>query len=352
MNKSFRALLIAAAIVIVIAGMRAAAPVLAPLALAFFIAIVSLPALQWMRRRGAPAPLAIFATVLLDAAVLAAVATVIVEAIGELRIVAPSYFTRLQELETLAAARFESWGYEVADSPLRELANPERLFVFVANLARRLTGIFAVAFLIVLYIVFTLVESVGLSDKLTKAFGNRRSDYLHLGRVLSDVQHYLGLKTLVSLCTGGLIGAGAAVIGVDFALFWGFLAFVLNYIPTFGSIIAAVPAVSVALLQLGVGPASALGVVFIVVNLVLGSILDPIIVGRRLGLSTLVALFSLIFWGWMWGPIGLFLAVPITASAKIIMENSANLKWIAILLGPVPDERPTNPREAEERLPV
>jgi predicted PurR-regulated permease PerM len=133
-----------------------------------------------------------------------------------------------------------------------------------------------------------------------------------------------------------LIGIGAAVIGVDFALFWGFLAFVLNYVPTVGSILAALPALAVSLLQLGPGPTAVLAVVYLAVNISIGNVLDPILVGRRLGLSTLVVMLSLVFWGWTWGLIGMFLALPLTAAAKIALESSETFHPVAVLLGPVP----------------
>jgi AI-2 transport protein TqsA len=338
-SPTVHGLIVAAAFVIVVAGLRAAAPVLAPFTLAMFIAIISLPALRFLTRRGVPAPVAILITVLIDAAVLVVVGAIVIQAIAELRVVAPNYLLRLQALELSAITRLEALGYEITDTPLRDMANPERMLGLVTSAARRLTGILGITLLIVLYIVFMLVESVGLPMKLNQAFGHRMARLADMRRVVNDVQHYLALKTLVSVTTGVLIGAGAEIIGVDFALFWGFLAFVLNYIPTFGSLLAAIPAVAVALLQLGVGPAVALASVSLTVNVILGSILDPIIVGRRLGLSVLVALFSLVFWGWAWGLIGLFLAVPITAAAKIVMESSKTLRPIAVLLGPVPEPR-------------
>jgi AI-2 transport protein TqsA len=334
--RSLRALIIAAGVVIVVAGMRAAAPVLAPFALAVFVAIISLPVLNWLRHRGAPVPIAILATVLIDATVLVGAGAIILQAAGELGVVAPAYLVRLQALEAAAVARLETWGYEVSASPVRDLVSAERLFVVVTGAARRLTGVAGITLLLVLYVAFMLAESVGLPLKLKRAFGDRADHLSYLSRVVSDVQRYLAFKTLVSLATGILIGTGAAIIGVDFALFWGFLAFVLNYVPNIGSMLAAVPAILVALLQLGVGAAAALAGIFLTVNITLGSILDPIIVGRRLGLSTLAILFSLVFWGWTWGLIGLFLALPITATAKIVMEASTSLHPIAILLGPVP----------------
>ena len=119
---------------------------------------------------------------------------------------------------------------------------------------------------------------------------------------------------------------------MDFPFLWGVLAFLLNYIPTLGSIIAAVPPTCVALLQLGVGPALATVAVFVVVNVLLGSLAEPHFLDRRLGLSTLVVFTSLVFWGWVWGPVGMLLSVPLTMILKIMFENTEGLQWVAVLL--------------------
>ena len=121
---------------------------------------------------------------------------------------------------------------------------------------------------------------------------------------------------------------------MDFAVFWGLLAFVLNYIPTIGSIIAAVPAILLGLLQLGWGAAAALSVLYLAVNVIIGSIADPILVGRTLRISPIIVLISLMFWGWVWGPVGMFLSVPLTIILKITLENSESGTKFADLMGP------------------
>ena len=325
--------------VVVIAGLRMAGPVLAPMALAAFITAVSLPPLQWMRRIGVPLPLAILVIVLIDAAVIGAVAFIVFQSILELQSVAPTYLVRIQEIEGGVLQRLQNWGYDVSEVSYREVFNPERLLSLATGMLLRVTGIMGITFLVLLYLVFMLAESVALPGKLKRAFGDQVTRAARLRDVVHDVQRYLALKTLISLATGTLVGLSAAVLGVDFALFWGFLAFALNYIPSIGSFLAAIPAVMVAALQLGVGPALTLALLYAVINLFLGSILDPIIVGRHLRLSTLAVLIALIFWGWAWGLIGMFLAVPLTAAAKIVMENSPALRPIAVLLGPVEERR-------------
>ncbi len=136
------------------------------------------------------------------------------------------------------------------------------------------------------------------------------------------------------------MAAALAIIGVDFPLLWGMLAFLLNYIPTFGSILAAIPPVLLAMVQLGPGHAIAALAVFVMLNVLLGNFVEPYFMGRRLGLSTLVVFLSLVFWGWVWGPVGMLLSVPLTMIVKIMLENTEDLSWIAVLLGAGPKHEP------------
>lgn len=339
-----RAALFVASCVVIIAGLRAAAPILTPLALALFIGAVSLPALNWLRSRGMPTALAILVIVFVDAVILASFIWIVAQTVLELRTALPAYIARGNELEAAARARLATWGVPVAPAFWAEFLRPERLFDVVTFAVRNAGSTLALFFLVVLYLVFILAESVNLPSKLLAVFGSAAqkgeglSGIVGVGTVLVQVERYLVLKTLISLGTGLFIGLGAAAIGVDFALFWGFLAFVLNFIPNIGSMIAAIPGILVALLQLGPGAAVLMTGVYVGVNVMFGNILEPIVIGKHLRISPVVTLVSLVFWGWTWGIIGALLAVPLTITVRIVMENSRTLARFAPLLGPAPEE--------------
>jgi AI-2 transport protein TqsA len=154
----------------------------------------------------------------------------------------------------------------------------------------------------------------------------------HFQTIRANVNRYMGLKALISLATGVSIWILLALIGVDFPGTWGLLAFFLNFIPAIGSIIAAVPAVLWALVQLGLSSASLTALAYLVVNIIIGNFLDPRIIGKKLGLSPLVVIISLIFWGWVLGPIGMLLSVPLTMIAKIALATSEETRWLAVML--------------------
>lgn len=167
-----------------------------------------------------------------------------------------------------------------------------------------------------------------------------------MAKVVTEIQSYLGIKTVISLMTGLLLGGFCWLMDLDFPVLLGLIAFVLNYVPTVGSILAAFPAVLLSLILNEGAFAPALGVAagYIVVNTIFGNIIEPNLMGRRLGLSPLVVVLSLLFWNFVWGPVGALLSVPLTMIVKIWLENTQDLRWVAVLIDkqspvlPVPKE--------------
>lgn len=333
-SSALRLLLTTACLVVTVAGLRWAAPLLVPLVVAAFIGVVSLPALDWFRRQRAPTWLAVLLIVLIDTVILGAIAWVVVRSAAEVRAALPHYAERLQQLEVVVLGVLHGWGLRITAIPYADLVQPERVLEWVTWLVRGVTNVVSASLLVLLVLVFLLAEAAGLPGKLRRALGERAGRLAGFAPIVEEVQQYLALKTLISLATGVLIALAAALLGVDFPLLWGLLAFVLNFIPNIGSILAAIPAVLVALLQLGPGSAVALAGAYLAVNMLLGNLIEPAVMGRRLGLSTLVVILSLMFWGWIWGIVGMLLALPLTMALKIALESTTHYRWIAVLLGP------------------
>ena len=327
-----RLLVGAAALAVLIAGLRAAAVFFLPLLVSLFLTILSLPILSWLRRHRVPAVLAITLTMLVVVAVLAVVGGVISISVDTVTEKMPSYQSRVRELARQPVEWLEGYGVPITEELSPEALDLAAMVELVGSTFRGVATAVSSIFLVLLMMVFMLWESVILPDKLAAArrFGDLDPDRMRL--VVARVQRYLLLKTLVSLATGVSIGLFVLAVGLDFALFWGFVAFVLNYIPNIGSVLAAVPAVLLALVQLGPTRALVIALGYLAVNFVIGNLVEPAVMGRGLRLSPLAIFLSLIFWGWVWGPLGMILSVPLTVSLKILFENTEGLRWVAALL--------------------
>jgi predicted PurR-regulated permease PerM len=327
-----RFLLTAASAVIVIAGLRAAQSLIIPFLFSVFLSIICSPAVVWLQRRGFPKLLAIVVVVFVLMGVLTGIGALVGGSVNEFIDAGPSYQARLNTLVDSWSDRLEEYDIDLPSLEVRDYLNPGGFMSVLGSGLKGLASTLSNMFLIILTMVFILLEATSFPIKLRAAFGERGEDPLHLAQVTAQVQRYLAVKTAVSAVTGIAIAIWTAVLGLDFALVWGLLAFLLNYIPSIGSIIAAVPAVLLALVQHGPGTAVVVGIGYLVVNTVLGNIVEPNLMGRAVGLSTLVVFLSLVFWGWVWGPVGMLLSVPLTMIIKIGLENSEDLRWLALLL--------------------
>jgi predicted PurR-regulated permease PerM len=224
---------------------------------------------------------------------------------------------------------------------------PAKILEFTAGALNKLINMMGNTFLIFLIILFTLMEFGSFSVKARAILIGSDKSISYFSTILQNIRHYLGIKTLICLLTGILIYMALLIIGVDYPLLWALIAGLMNYIPNIGSIIAAVPAVLFALIQLGLGGAVWTLGSFMLVNNVLGNFVEPRIMGKGLGLSTLVVFLSLIFWGFLFGTVGMFLSVPFTMTIKIILEQNEKTKWLAIILG-TPDEAKTYLQQEEQ----
>jgi predicted PurR-regulated permease PerM len=341
-RRTLRVELGVVAAVVTIAALKMAASILVPVVMAAFVAILGLPVLNLLAKWRVPRGVAIALVVVLDIAVLALVGWIAVESASSLREAIPEYAVRFDQLKASGLEFLNARGVQVEDASAADLLRPERVLGLAAGMAGKLSGAVSKAFLVLLLTVFILIEISHLPAKVRLAVGRPDIDLQRFTRIALDVQRYLGVKAVISLLTGLVVGIGTALAGVDFPLLWGLTAFLLNFIPNVGSVIAAIPAVLVALLQGGVGMALVVGAIYLGTNTLLGSIIEPTLVGQQMGLSILAILLSLLFWGWLWGTAGMFLSVPLTLALKSALEMSPAYSWVSVLLGPAP----AVPREA------
>lgn len=333
MGNVARILIITASFVILVAGMRAASSILVPFLLSLFIAVICAPPLFWMQRKGVPNVLAVLSILIGIIAIGFLLAAFIGTSLNNFSRALPGYEERLSEMTTALLSWLRGLGLEVSGEVLTDYFDPGKAMKIAANALAGLSGLLANAFLILLTVIFIMLEASGFPQKLHAALSNPEKSLSHFSNFTESVNRYLALKTLFSLFTGIIIWIWLAILGVDFSLLWGLVAFLLNFVPNIGSIIAAIPAILLALIQLGMGHALAASLGYVVVNVAVGSIIEPKFMGRGLGLSTLVVFLSLVFWGWVLGPVGMVLSVPLTMIVKIALESNEETHWLAVLLG-------------------
>jgi AI-2 transport protein TqsA len=337
----YRSLLTLAAFVIVVAGLRAAATILLPLLMATLLSVLSAPPVLWLGRHRVPAPVAVLLPVSLAVGVIFAFGGLLATSIRGFDQALPGYTAALAGTMNDVLLRFEELGITLPENAIAEAFDPGDLMGVIGWFLGSLLAALSGTALVILCMLFMLLEVAGFPRKLRAAMDEPEADLTRFSSTMREVQRYLAIKTGISLLTGAMIWAWLSVLGVDFPLLWGLIAFLLNYIPSVGSVIAAVPAVLVTMVQPDLGPGFALVVAggYVVVNVLFGNLIEPQLMGRELGLSPLVVVMSLFFWGWVWGPFGMLLSVPLTMILRIMLEQSDDLRWIAILMGPAPPRR-------------
>ena len=345
-------LLMAAAFMIVVAGMRAAEAILVPLLVAGFLAIISASPVFWLKQKGLPAALAACLVVLGVLGAGFVFILIIGSSLDDFSSAIPRYQARLKEEIAPIAQWIQGLGFQPNEDILLKSIDPGASMQLVAKMLSGVGGILTNSFLILLTVIFILFESSSFPQKVRTALGDPKGALPQFQRIIDAVNNYLAIKTLLSLGTGVIVAIWVAVLGIDFPVIWGLLAFLLNYIPNLGSIIAAVPPVLLGYIQFGIGRALLVASGFIVVNVIFGNVLEPKLMGRKLGLSTLVVFLSLIFWGWVWGPVGMLLSVPMTMVVKFALESSPTTRWISILLDSEASSYSTTPPSEETARPA
>ena len=334
LSRGTRFLIIAAALVIIIGGLNQAQSVLVSFLIALFLATLGTPPVLWLERKRIPSFVAVLLVVAGMIAVLLIVGAIVGASINSFYTELPAYQTRLQEQVSAFHLFLAAKGIPGMDKVLLGYINPAAVMNLTARLLAGLGSAFSNIVLILLTVVFILFEASSFPVKLRAVLGHPQQVFPQFTRFVGDIERYMVIKTLISLATGTLIGIWLFILGVDFPILWGFLAFLLNYVPSVGSTIAGVPAVLLAFVQLGIGRALMATAGYMAVNFILDNVIETRLMGRRLDLSTLVVFLSLIFWGSLLGPVGMVLCIPLTMTLKFACENNKSTQWIAVLLGP------------------
>jgi len=330
-NAPINLMLTLASLTIIIAGIRAAESLIIPILLSLFVAVICTSPVHWLYRRGVNSVAAVLITLLILGGLLFLFGTLLANSFAMFMDSWPEMQKQLQGHYLTLLQWLANQGFSVSPQELSDMVDNSGDKSWVSGFISGLGLVLSQSLVMLLMVNFMLFETLDFRQKVARALTNPGPSLERFTEFSYNLKRYMVVKTVISLITGGLVTISAWLVGVQFALLWGALAFILNYIPNIGSVLAAVPAVLLTLAMPDGGPVKAMTLAgaYLTINFVLGNIVEPRIMGRTMGLSTLVAFLSLVVWGWILGPVGMLLSVPLTMTLKIALDSHPETRWIA-----------------------
>jgi len=333
--------------------------------LALFIATISYPITNWLRNHKVPSWVAVFLTAVVIFVFLTGIGTIAFSRLGDLDQkwnleYYPLLQDKIDESSTFIANIMTKLGYKDAEETVNTYFNDlwkeqlEKLEIgnlisLGGDFLGKIASLVSTTFLVILLTVFMLIESRQFGHRFTAIFEARGPNFSNMLAAAKDVQRFLGIKALVSLLTGIVAAALCYFCEVDFFILWGILAFGLNFVPVIGSIVAGIPPVILATLIVDIPRGIIVAIGYILINAIIGNFVEPSLLGRRFGLSTLAVIISVLFWGWLWGPVGMLLAVPLMMILKVAVDHSYEFQWLAVA---ITTEKKKKKEEEDDSLPV
>lgn len=325
-----RALLIVASVIVIIAGLKAAQTIVMPTLVAVFLAVLATPAVTTLVKLRVPVGISVTTVVCLLFGFLFALGSLVSTSADEFVTRLPVYEAQLADWLTKIESTLP-WLVADVRTAITEFRPDENVLSVIGRLFSGLGSLLTALVLIIFTLIFALLEGQNAPGKIKLIMGEENS-IAYFRKFSKLVQRYLLVKSLISLATGMLIAFLLWIIGVDYPILWGTIAFVLNFIPNVGSLLASIPPVILGTIQFGLTGFVLTGATYIAVNTIIGNLVEPRAMGKTLDISPLVVFLSLVFWGWVLGPIGMLLSIPLTVVVKIGLEVHPNTQWLAKVL--------------------
>ncbi|HIP18534.1 MAG TPA: AI-2E family transporter [Sulfurovum sp.] len=320
------------AIVVIIAGLKMASQAAVIIFLSIFIASILTPLMDYMQKMKIPKFIALVFVLSLVFVLLFGIFYIVNTSLESFIANISFYEERLRSMVLQSLAWLDGLGVHLEPKAILEGLNFGALFNMTASTVGNISVFVSKMLLVVIGVAFLLVESRNFGAKVDIIFKNDERSKKNFELFAHTIQKYFTIKTFTSLFTGALITGTLLAFEIPYPFLWGFLGFMLNFIPVVGSIIASVPALLLALIHQDVSTFAWLALIYVLINNLISNIIEPNIMGDGLGLSPAMIFFSLIFWGWVLGPVGMFLAVPLTMTLKIAFDSNSQTAWIGVLL--------------------
>ena len=334
-----------AAIFVLILGMKATSDILSPILLAFVLAICTTPFMNWFKKLGLSSGLAMIVTLVLDVILVLAIVWLIIQSVDNLVASLPEYEQRFTEIEQSVDGALDNLGIDAGALAGDTAADPRGLIEVAAGFAAGLAAGLSNWGLIVITAIFFLVEATSMPRKVESiTHGNPDPVVTEFVNVSGGLRQYMIINAGVGAMAAVLNTILLAIVGVEGAVLWGVLSFFLSFVPSIGFLISVIPPAIMALVQFGWETALIVVVLYIIINFLVDNVIKPKFIQEGVNISVLVTFVSLIVWGWVLGPIGAILAVPMAIIIQTVLGSREETRWMAYLMGS--GEEPYEPKEA------
>ncbi len=324
--------IVAASAVVVLAGMHAASTVIGPVLLALLITIAWSPASQWLQEKGMPPTIAALTGIVIGIGAILLFALLVWSSLVQLQGNLPGYQDKLSELRDIVAAKLSELPIDSSKVLSSEIVQPGTVVSYTVSIISRLTSAAGHLSILVLIMAFLMIESVRYPQKLYDGTATFRIASVRIDAFAQSLRSYVVINTIFGLIAAVINTILMVSLGVDLALLWGVVSFMFSFLPNIGFVLALIPPTVLALLEFGIARALIVVIGFIVINFIVDNVIKPRFVGESLDLSPAVVVLSLVFWGWLLGPVGALLAVPLSITARFLFEGVPELRWIAHLM--------------------
>lgn len=328
-----RTLLSAASAVAVLAGMRVAAPIIGPVVVALIITIAWSPGSTWLRRKGWHPSVAALMGILLGVVGMALFVALVWSSLIQLQDKLPGYQPRVEALQKTITEKLSDLPIDSSRLFSGEMLRPSSIVGYAVKFVRSLTSAVGNLFFLVLLMAFMMLEAVRYPQKLRDALAKSSSSGVGQFNLFSkSIRDYVVINSIFGLVAATINTALLLMLGIDYAILWGVLSFLLSFVPNIGFALALVPPALLGLVEFGFARAAIVVVGYTVINFLVDNVFKPRFVGETLDLSALVVVLSLLFWGWLLGPIGALIAIPLSIAAKFLFEGYEESRWLAHLM--------------------
>lgn len=325
-------LLAAASMVAVLAGMRAASTIMGPMMIALLITIAWSPGSLWLQRRGWRPTIAALTGILLGVVILGLFALLVWISLQQLQGKLPTYKARIETLQVEIRGMLANLPFDTSQMFTSDSVKPDALVGYALTGVKKISAAAGKMVVLVVLMAFMMLEGVRYPEKLESALGGFPGAKDRFTRFGAVMRSYITVNSIFGLIAAAINTVLLLALGVDFAILWGVVSFLLSFVPNIGFVVALVPPALLALIELGFGRSMAVVAGYVIINFLVDNVIKPRFVAEHVDLAPIVIVLSLLFWGWLIGPMGALVAVPLSIAAKFIFESFEDSRWLARLM--------------------